>query len=718
MKLLSKEIYSNKELIFSKISSICKINPINQHFIHHYPNSFVDYHKFSYSKNIGDKEKLSQNNRDNNNDQRNKNKWNNFFSHKKTNILCLIGVSTFIYYYNNSQSSEENIYYNDIFKLIQESKIKTITIYKDSYNSGLFVVKISTNIQNNKNAKTKSSEKYKIYTLYISNIDKFIKDVEDKQIKMQINQEQFIPIQILPHMNSSSHNTSISTLVNVTSWSLFWYFLFKTFFNVKTSVHLVNLKDAANHVSFTSSKAREYIRGSKNTSHITLKDVAGLEQAKKEITEFIDFLKNPRKYHRLGAKIPHGALLVGPPGTGKTLLAKAIAGEANVPFFSISGSEFDEMYVGVGPARVRSLFSMAKERSPCIIFIDELDSVGAKRSGFFGQNDERRRTLNQLLVEMDGFNSNNKIIVLAATNRPDVLDNALLRPGRFDRKVEINLPDKKARESIFKLYLQKIKLNKDTQIDTFAKKLSKMTPGFAGADIANLVNEAAILSARQNKEYVDLSSFESASDRIIAGFEMKKILSPEEKKIVAYHEAGHCVINWYLPNSVPVYKISIIPRSKGSFGFNLNIPKSSCLYTKENMIDTITGALGGRLAEELFIGSVTTGAYDDLKKINSLSREMIMKYGMSDLGNVFFETKDNYSLIKPYSENMGMIIEKESKKIIDQCMERGKSILLEKKEEVSQLVKELLEKETLNYDEIKEILGEKAGNPDKERKLL
>ena len=633
--------------------------------------------------------------------KKNDNKRKNIFFSKYLNMAGLLGVSTFLYYYNKYNTTDDNtIPYNQIFKLIECNQIESITIYKDISSSNLYFVKMIS----------KQKEEEKEYTLYLTNIDKFISDIEEKQAEMNIDKAHFIPIKIIPQINNTS--TSISNIVNLTGWSLFWYFLMRTFFTIKTKVNIDMIKD---NIGFTSSRAKEFIKG--NNTPITLKDIAGLNQAKKEIFEFIDFLKNPKKYHKLGAKIPHGALLVGPPGTGKTLLAKAIAGEANVPFFSISGSEFDEMYVGVGPARVRSLFSMAKERSPCILFIDEIDSVGSKRTGLFGQNDERKRTLNQLLVEMDGFNSNNKIIVLAATNRPDALDYALLRPGRFDRKIEINLPDKKEREAIFMLYLNKIKLQKQNEIQAYAKKLSKMTPGFSGADIANLVNEAAILSARQNKENVSISNFESASDRIIAGFEMKKLLSPKEKRIVAVHEAGHAVINWYLPNLSKVYKISIIPRSKGSLGYNINLPRNYSLYTKEQLMNMITGLLGGRLAEEMYLGKVTTGSYNDLQKVNDLAKEMVMKYGMSDLGLISFDNKERYSFIKPFSYTMENKIEIECQKIIENCVQKGKMILKEKEKEIRKIVNVLLEKETINYEEIKVILGNKIQHIE-ERKLL
>lgn len=400
----------------------------------------------------------------------------------------------------------------------------------------------------------------------------------------------------------------------------------------------------------SSANVKEYSE-TEGKSGVKFVDVAGLSESKKEIVEFVDFLKKPEKYHKLGAKIPRGALLVGPPGTGKTLLAKAVAGEAGVPFFSMSGSEFVEMYVGVGASRVRDLFKKAKEKAPSIVFIDEIDAVGKKRSdGNHGGNDERESTLNQLLVEMDGFGTDSTVIVLAATNRKDMLDLALLRPGRFDRTVEVNLPDRKDREEILTIYLNKVKLNEEKNVQEYANRISTLTPGFSGAELSNLVNEAAIISARDNKTSVDSIAFEKASDRIIAGLETKRHLSDRERKTVAYHESGHAVVGWLLEHSNPLVKVSIVPRSKGSLGFTQYIPDDISLHNLEQLNDLMCVSLGGRVAEEVFFNMITTGASDDLKRVTAIAKGMVVKYGMSSLGLMTFSNEESFT--KPYSGEM------------------------------------------------------------------
>ena len=377
-------------------------------------------------------------------------------------------------------------------------------------------------------------------------------------------------------------------------------------------------------------KANVTIYGVDKKIKTKFRHVAGLENAKLEIMEFVEFLKNPKKFQKLGAKIPRGALLVGPPGTGKTLLAKAVAGEAGVPFLAISGSDFVEMFVGVGASRVRDLFKKARENAPSIIFIDEIDAVGKKRAGKMGGNDEKDNTLNQLLVEMDGFGTDSQVIVLAATNRKDILDSALLRPGRFDRQVDITLPNIKERSQIFVVHLKKLKLNTEFKIEQYAKKLSALTPGMSGADIYNVCNEGAIIAARENLESVGLLQFEKATERVIGGLEMKTVMSKREKEIVAYHEAGHAVAGWFLEHSNPLLKVTIIPRSKGSLGFAQYLPDELSLYSKESLIDYIKVALGGRIAEEIFFNSITTGASDDLKKVTGIATSIVATYGMND----------------------------------------------------------------------------------------
>jgi len=440
---------------------------------------------------------------------------------------------------------------------------------------------------------------------------------------------------------------------------------------------------------------------------ITFNDVAGLEEAKQEVMEIVDFLKNPKKYTNLGGKIPKGALLVGSPGTGKTLLAKAVAGEAQVPFFSLSGSDFVEMFVGVGASRVRDLFRQAKDKAPCIIFIDEIDAIGRARgkNSVMGGNDERENTLNQLLVEMDGFGTDSGIIIMAATNRPDVLDSALLRPGRFDRQIAIDKPDLVGREQIFKVHLRPLKLAADVD----AKKLSAQTPGFAGAEIANVCNEAALIAARRNKTAIDMQDFQDAIDRVIGGLEKKnKIISPEEKRIVAFHEAGHAIAGWFLEHADPLVKVSIVPRGVAALGYAQYLPKEQFLYTTEQLIDGMCMTMGGRVAEDIIFGKISTGAQNDLERITKLAYAMVAVYGMNPrVGNVSFNDSQETSFQRPYSERTAELIDEEVRKLIADIYERTKKLLLEKRDGLVTLAEKLLEKEILFQTDLEEILGKR-----------
>jgi AFG3 family protein len=461
------------------------------------------------------------------------------------------------------------------------------------------------------------------------------------------------------------------------------------------------------------SRATLFDKGTK--VNITFSDVAGLDEAKVEVMEIVEFLKNPKKYTALGGKIPKGALLIGPPGTGKTLLAKAMAGEAQVPFFSLSGSDFVEMFVGVGASRVRDLFKQAREKAPCIIFIDEIDAIGrARGKNAMMSNDERESTLNQLLVEMDGFGTDTGIIVLAATNRPDVLDTALLRPGRFDRQISIDKPDLKGREAIFKVHLKPIKISKTLDIH----KLAEQTPGFAGADIANVCNEAALIAARKGKEAVEMEDFQDAVDRVIGGLEKKnKIISPDEKKIIAYHEAGHAICGWYLEHAYPLLKVTIVPRGTAALGYAQYTPKEQYLYNTDQLNDQISMTLGGRASEDIFFGKISTGAQNDLQQITRIAYAMVTVYGMNDkVGNVsFYDPQQETTFTKPYSEETSKIIDQEVRKLIDVAYERTKELLTQKRADVEKLAEALLEREVLFQSDVEALIGKR---PFEEKKAL
>ena len=453
------------------------------------------------------------------------------------------------------------------------------------------------------------------------------------------------------------------------------------------------------------SKAQVYDKDDKS-NRITFKDVAGQEGAKQEVQEIVDFLKQPEKYTELGGKIPKGALLVGPPGTGKTLLAKAVAGEADVPFFSMSGSDFVEMFVGVGASRVRDLFRQAKEKAPCIIFIDEIDAVGRARSKSpsMGGNDERENTLNQLLTEMDGFGTNSGVIILAATNRADILDKALLRAGRFDRQIHVDLPDLNERKAVFEVHLKPLKLDDTVDPDTLARQ----TPGFSGADIANVCNEAALIAARHKKNAVGKQDFLDAVDRIIGGLEKKtKIMTINEKRSIALHEAGHATISWFLEHANPLIKVTIVPRGR-ALGAAWYMPEERQITTKEQMLDEMCATLGGRAAEELFIGQISTGAMNDLERVTKQAYGMVAYAGMSDrLPNLCYYNNEEYSFSKPYSERTAELIDEEVKRMINEQYERAKSVLTTQKEGHNQLAQLLMEKEVIFAEDVERIFGKR-----------
>lgn len=532
------------------------------------------------------------------------------------------------------------------------------------------------------------------YSVEVASAEKFATDFEELEAKVPENQR--IGYNVKNEESWGSWFSSFGFLILL--FVLFWVMMRR----------MAGPSGPGGQI-FNVGKSKAQLFDAENKVKITFDNVAGLDEAKEEIQEIVEFLKNPSKFTKLGGKIPKGALLVGPPGTGKTLLAKAVAGEAGVPFFTLSGSDFVEMFVGVGAARVRDLFKQAKEKAPCIIFIDEIDAIGRSRGKgqMPGSNDERENTLNSLLVEMDGFGTDTGVIVLAATNRPDVLDSALLRPGRFDRQISIDKPDIVGREAIFKVHLKPIK----TISDVDAKKLAAQTPGFAGAEIANVCNEAALIAARRNKEAVDMQDFQDAIDRVIGGLEKKnKIISPEEKKIVAYHEAGHAVAGWFLEHADPLVKVSIVPRGVAALGYAQYLPKEQFLYQTEQLIDEMCMTLGGRAAEEIVFGKISTGALSDLERITKMAYSIVSIYGMNDkIGNVsFYDSKaSEFRTSKPYSEKTSETIDEEVRKLITDAYERTKKLLTERKPELEILAKELLEKEILFQTDLEKLIGKR-----------
>ena len=532
------------------------------------------------------------------------------------------------------------------------------------------------------------------YKMKIGSIDKFLDKYEE--ITNNVPREQQVDLQV------EERSDITGMLIN-------WGFLFLLLFGFWMLMRRMTGGGGPGGQIFNIGKSKAALFDAENKVKVTFEDVAGLEEAKEEVKEIVDFLKTPAKFTKLGGKIPKGALLVGPPGTGKTLLAKAVAGEAAVPFFSLSGSDFVEMFVGVGAARVRDLFKQAKEKAPCIVFIDEIDAIGRSRGrgSLPGANDERENTLNSLLVEMDGFATDSGVIILAATNRPDVLDSALMRPGRFDRQISIDKPDISGREHIFKVHLKPIKLSKEVDV----KKLAAQTPGFAGAEIANVCNEAALIAARRDKKEVEMIDFQDAIDRVIGGLEKKnKIISPEEKKIVAYHEAGHAVAGWFLEHADPLVKVSIVPRGIAALGYAQYLPKEQFLYQTEQLIDEMCMTFGGRAAEELIFDKISTGALSDLERITKMAYSMVTIYGMNkEIGNMsFFDSKQSeYQFNKPYSEATAERIDKEVKKIIEDAFNRTKDLLSKHRHHLETIAKELLEKEILFQSDLERLIGKR-----------
>ena len=630
--------------------------------------------------------------------KKNKNFMNNNFNNQ---IWIILGVTIFIYLsFSFFASKPLTIDYNRFQKMIKSYDVSKIVVIK---NQEIVEITLNEDALLNSNYKDELESSNLVnniygphYRLEVSSIESFEKRYDE--LISSLGKQNSYEIEYL-----TESRTDIYSFLQTWGFTIliligFWFLLRRMSGGAGPGGQIFNI-----------SKSKASLFDKESKIKLTFRDVAGLEEAKEEVKEIVEFLKNPKKFTKLGGKIPKGALLVGSPGTGKTLLAKAVAGEANVPFYSLSGSDFVEMFVGVGAARVRDLFKKAKEKAPCIVFIDEIDAIGRSRGRgqMPGSNDERENTLNSLLVEMDGFSTDSGVIILAATNRPDVLDSALLRPGRFDRQISIDKPDLRGREEIFKVHVRNLKLSGDVNI----KNLAAQTPGFAGAEIANVCNESALIAARKDKNSIEMVDFQDAIDRVIGGLEKKnKIISPEEKKIVAYHEAGHAVAGWYLEHADPLVKVSIVPRGIAALGYAQYLPKEQFLYQTDQLLDEMCMALGGRAAEEIIFGKISTGALSDLERITKMAYSIVSVYGMNkNIGNLsFFDSKQSdYNFTKPYSDSTAEKIDQEVKRIIDNAYSRTKKLLTDKKEELKKIANKLLEKEILFQNDLEKLIGKR-----------
>lgn len=605
-------------------------------------------------------------------------------------IVILIGIQLTFFW----SSTTAELPYSDFKKMLDDGKIESVQI-----SPSRIYATLKPNYQiEEKNRPTKSllhskPDARKFYTIVTFRDEKLIEKLEAQGVKIQGVSDSNWFTELLQWV------FPIALLVVV------YLFIFRRM-NPNSQVMNIGKNKAALY------------ENDENSQRITFKDVAGLDEAKEEVMEIVDFLKDPKRFTKLGGKLPKGVLLVGPPGAGKTLMAKAVAGEAGVPFFSLSGSDFVEMFVGVGAARVRDLFKTAKEKAPCIIFIDEIDAVGRSRGRgmMMGVNDERENTLNQLLVEMDGFSTDKGVIMMAATNRPDVLDPALLRPGRFDRQIVIDKPDLKGRTDVLRVHTKNMPLGKDVDI----KVIASQTPGFAGAELANICNEAALLASRRNKDFIEMIDFQDAIERVIAGLEKKnKVINPKEKKVVAYHECGHAIVSWLMEGNDPPQKVTIVPRGVSALGYTLNMPlEDRYLMTKEELFARICGLLGGRVAEEIIFQSISTGAQNDLERVTDIAYSMVAIYGMSEkLGYLSYADSSNMYLQglgieKRYGEDTARLIDEEVKRIVNEAHNATRDLLVTNREKLVKMATELLKREVLNYKDIEDILGKRPNMDD------
>ncbi|MFV0238398.1 MAG: ATP-dependent zinc metalloprotease FtsH [Flavobacteriales bacterium] len=605
-------------------------------------------------------------------------------------LAGILGVAMF----GSSTAESREISISKLITLIENGDVKNIKVNKPVGPAEIFLTqeaKKKTEHQNKKDNALMLLNQGSSYTYEFGTIENFEKEMlpfaKENKVEVKYESESMLTALLL------------NILPFILIFGLMWFFIFR---------RMGAGGAGGGSQIFNIGKSKAQLFDGKNNTKVTFKDVAGLEGAKEEVQEIVDFLKSPEKYTKLGGKIPKGALLVGAPGTGKTLLAKAVAGEANVPFFSLSGSDFVEMFVGVGASRVRDLFKDAKSKSPSIIFIDEIDAIGRARgkSNMTGGNDERENTLNQLLTEMDGFGTESNVIVMAATNRADVLDKALMRAGRFDRRIYVDLPDLNERKAIFEVHLKALKLGNDIEVDFLAKQ----TPGFSGADIANVCNEAALVAARKSKEAVEKQDFLDAVDRIIGGLEKKnKIIKPHEKKRIAYHEAGHATTSWLLEHAAPLVKVTIVPRGQ-SLGAAWYLPEERQITTTEQILDEMCTALGGRAAEQVIFGNISTGALSDLEKVTKQAQAMVAIYGLDDkIGNrSYYDSSGQQSgFIKPYSENTAQIIDEQVVKVIDEQYFRAIEILKNNQDKLTELAEVLLEREVIFRDDLLKIFGDR-----------
>ena len=606
-------------------------------------------------------------------------------------IYLLLFAVFFVMWFMNSSDRPKDITWGKLRQLIVEQKVdKIIIVNKENAEIFLKLDSLAAKDKGGKKAQSKGAD----FIINVGSLETFEKNLMEAQANIPEDQRIYPQYETRKNWGLDLLGYLIPFILLLALWFLLMRMMSKG-------------SGGAGGQIFNIGKSKAQLFDKDTHVNVTFDDVAGLEGAKLEIMEVVDFLKNPKKYTELGGKIPKGVLLVGPPGTGKTLLAKAVAGEARVPFFSLSGSDFVEMFVGVGASRVRDLFKQAKEKAPCIVFIDEIDAVGRARgrSPITGANDERENTLNQLLTEMDGFASNTGVIILAATNRADILDRALLRAGRFDRQIQIELPDLIEREDIFRVHLKPIKI--DDTVD--AAFLTRQTPRFSGANIANVCNEAALIAARKNKKKVDRQDFLDAIDRIIGGLEKRnKIITPEEKRVIAYHEAGHAAVSWLLKYAHPLVKVTIVPRGK-ALGAAWYLPEERQITTFEQMFDEITATLGGRASEKINFGEISTGALNDLERVTKQAYNMVAYFGLNErLGNIsYYDStgQQEFAFVKPYSEETARIIDEEIKKLVDTAYQRALKILQDNKEKVDKLATRLLEKEVIFREDVEDIFG-------------